>query len=306
MDQLMCNLRRLQAASIPLAGRAFTPGFGVDVYGGAFEVRAGGSRYEWHGTRRSHDPSHPVVVFQYTLEGWGCYATPTTVYKVTPRMAFTAVIPSEHQYYLPPQSPNWSFCWLIIRHPYVVNRITQCQARVGPFMNLEPESMLIARMVKLLNGIYMGAFHDAFAEEQALFEFMIEYERAAYYLRYPQNERERLLQEVRTLVRRESTQTLEVESIAKDYAMSRSHFSHYFKNTTGISPAFFITQVRLEEAIDLLLHTNRTLAEIALATGFANANHFCKVFRRHYHLSPGAFRSQMRIINESEPGTSTD
>jgi AraC-like DNA-binding protein len=55
-----------------------------------------------------------------------------------------------------------------------------------------------------------------------------------------------------------------------------------------------VQQVRLEEATRRLLHTDQTVAMIAQATGFANPNHFCRVFRQHFHLSPGAFRQQMR------------
>jgi AraC-like DNA-binding protein len=67
-----------------------------------------------------------------------------------------------------------------------------------------------------------------------------------------------------------------------------------FKATTGAAPAQFVQQVRLEEATRRLLHTDQTVAMIAQATGFANPNHFCRVFRQHFHLSPGAFRQQMR------------
>lgn len=73
-----------------------------------------------------------------------------------------------------------------------------------------------------------------------------------------------------------------------------THFSHYFRAVTGLPPARFVTQIRLEEVTRCLLETNHTLETIAAATGFADAKHLCKVFRRHYHLSPGAFRRQMR------------
>ena len=55
-----------------------------------------------------------------------------------------------------------------------------------------------------------------------------------------------------------------------------------------------MTQVRLEEVACRLAQTDVTLAALASETGFADANHLCKVFRRYYHLSPGAFRKQMR------------
>jgi len=62
-----------------------------------------------------------------------------------------------------------------------------------------------------------------------------------------------------------------------------------FKAKTGISPAAFVTEVRLKEALKLL-RTPAKLEDVAAQTGFADANHFCKVFRRHFHTSPGAYR----------------
>jgi len=58
--------------------------------------------------------------------------------------------------------------------------------------------------------------------------------------------------------------------------MSRSHFSHYFKSATGMSPANFVTQIRLEEASRRLIQSDQKLSVIAKETGFADANHFAK------------------------------
>ena len=295
MEHLMYTLQRLHASWAPHV-RPFAPRFGAEVYGVAMETRTVSDQYHWHSLKRSSDPAHPFIVFQYTLSGWGCYAEGETVHKITPRMAFTALVPSDSRYYLPPESPHWTFCWLIILHPYIVHRVTQRLESVGAVLHLTPGSMLIARVLQLLEGTYSETFHDTFAEEQALFDFLVEYERVAYHIRYSQNERDRLLNEVRALVLECLQQPIEVERIAARYEMSRSHFSHHFKSKTGLAPAQFVTQVRLEEAVQRLLHSSLNLEEIACATGFANANHFCKVFRRHYHQSPGAFRHQMHVM----------
>ena len=85
-----------------------------------------------------------------------------------------------------------------------------------------------------------------------------------------------------------------VSDLAAAHGLSRSHFSRHFKAATGLAPAVWVRQVRLEEAIRRLLGGSDTLEAVAEAAGFADANHFCKVFRRQYHLSPGEFRRQMR------------
>ena len=120
------------------------------------------------------------------------------------------------------------------------------------------------------------------------------YERHEYGRHYAPPLRERLLADVRREVVGSLGRPPDVARLARTRGMSRSHFSHHFKATTRQTPAQFVMQVRLEEVARRLLMSPAFLEEIVLGTGFANANHPCKVFRRHYHLSPGAFRRQMR------------
>jgi AraC-like DNA-binding protein len=102
------------------------------------------------------------------------------------------------------------------------------------------------------------------------------------------------LEEVRSRIVASLPATLAVDALADAYGMSRSHFSHFFRARTGLSPARFATEVRIHEATRRLLDTRATVKQIADACGFANANHFCKVFRRFQHLSPAAYRQAIR------------
>jgi hypothetical protein len=47
---------------------------------------------------------------------------------------------------------------------------------------------------------------------------------------------------------------------------------------------------RIEKAKQLLTDTTLSLAEIAMACGFADQSHFTRVFSRTTHASPGAWR----------------
>lgn len=72
--------------------------------------------------------------------------------------------------------------------------------------------------------------------------------------------------------------------------MSRSHFSHHFRARTGLTPARFMMEVRVQEAARMLQATHVPLKQIADEWGFANVNHFGKVFRRFQYASPAAYR----------------
>lgn len=263
--------------------------------GAGLETRTAGEAYHWDGLRRHGDASHPFVVVQYTLDGWGIYEEDGLIQRLSPGEAFTATVPSAHTYRLPPDSPGWTFFWVMFNHPYVVARLSQLKAESGAAVStLAPDSLTVARLVRLFEGVCQGGFRDPWAQEQALFEFLWELERHAHARRYAPSARETLLADVRCEVMGDLASTPDVARLARSRGMSRSHFSHHFRAVTGHPPAQFVTQVRLEEVASRLLTSDCTLQTIALATGFADAKHLCKVFRRHYHLSPGAFRRQMR------------
>jgi AraC-like DNA-binding protein len=123
---------------------------------------------------------------------------------------------------------------------------------------------------------------------------LIAYERHANENLYAPRLRDTLLNETRAYVLKRITSPIGIEELAAQRKMSRTHFTHFFRDKTGIPPAQFVTEVRLREAEQRLTRTDEKLSTIARACGFADANHLCKVFRRHYHISPGQFRRQNR------------
>jgi AraC-like DNA-binding protein len=258
------------------------------------ETRTDPTDYRRDGMKRGGDPAYPFVVVQCTLEGWGAYETGNDMTRVKPGEAFFAVVPTDHAYYLPRESSSWTFFYLIIRHPYVVSRLTRSVQTVGAVHHMQENGALLPRLTHLFESVYTRSFRDEFEEEEALLEFAVEVDRYAHYLVYPRSPREELMTQVRAHVLRNLTSVVEVSDIAVDYGMTRSHFSHHFKAITGIAPATFVRQVRLQEVVRLLLKTDLKLDAIAASTGFASATDLCKVFRRHYNSTPALYRKQMQ------------
>jgi AraC-like DNA-binding protein len=203
-----------------------------------------------------------------------------------------ALVPSAHSYCLPKRSPGWTFAWFDVHHPYVVKRIARHIDAHGPILHLAPSDGFTAVAVRLIDRVVRREFPDAFAVEGALFEFIVACDRFAHHTQYPLVQRERILEATRDLILADPRRPLSVAALAAQRGMSRSNFAHYFKARTGLTPAAFATGVRIQEATRLLLSSPAPLKEIADALGFANINHFCKVFRRHQHTSPAAYRRQ--------------
>jgi AraC family transcriptional regulator len=83
----------------------------------------------------------------------------------------------------------------------------------------------------------------------------------------------------------------ELSTIAE---MSSHHFGEAFKLSTGISPHRYVMQQRLQVARQLLSDGERSIAEIAYATGFASQAHLTVNFRRLIGATPAQYRRSRR------------
>jgi AraC-like DNA-binding protein len=266
---------------------------GASVLALGCETRTVPSEYRWDGMRRADDPSHPHVVFQATLAGWGRFERGGRQWQVGPETGFFAVLPSKHVYSLPPESGRWSFFWLNSGHPWVVERIAQLSKLHPPVFKLPTACRLMVLSRAFFERVCQRRFEDAFAEEAALLEWTVEFERHLHDLAHPRGRSATMLDALRAYTLSNLRRPFGMEEYARRQGRSRSHFSHCFKQATGMAPAAYVLDVRLNEARARLRGTAEPLKEIAGATGFADANHFCKVFRRRYHISPGSYRRRL-------------
>lgn len=80
----------------------------------------------------------------------------------------------------------------------------------------------------------------------------------------------------------------------KDFAaitrLGRSHFARAFRATVGEAPHSYLIRRRIERAQQLILLTDKPLAEIALDCGLTDQPHLTRHFRRVVGMSPGAWR----------------
>jgi AraC-like DNA-binding protein len=84
-------------------------------------------------------------------------------------------------------------------------------------------------------------------------------------------------------------------AVAGECGLSLSHFTRAFRQSTGLPPHRWLLHLRIEKAKDLLRDSAMSLAEIALASGFANQSHFTRVFSASVGRSPGASRRLHKI-----------
>ena len=90
------------------------------------------------------------------------------------------------------------------------------------------------------------------------------------------------------------TDELGLVELATIAGLSPNHFGEAFKTSVGKSPHRFVMEKRVQQAMDLLRHEKRSIAEIAHTAGFSSQNRLTENFRRVTGLTPGQFRRSLR------------
>ncbi|MBQ2793241.1 MAG: helix-turn-helix transcriptional regulator [Clostridia bacterium] len=83
-----------------------------------------------------------------------------------------------------------------------------------------------------------------------------------------------------------------IKEICQSVGCSKSTLITAFKRDLGMTVNDYITEVRLGEAVRMLLAGERTIGEIALCTGFSDQSYFSKVFSARFGMTPSEYRSK--------------
>jgi transcriptional regulator GlxA family with amidase domain len=74
--------------------------------------------------------------------------------------------------------------------------------------------------------------------------------------------------------------------LAKDVGMSTRQLERLFRRYLSRSPKRYYMELRLQKARNLLMQTDMSVINVALACGFASPSHFSKCYRAHYDTTP--------------------
>jgi AraC family transcriptional regulator len=96
------------------------------------------------------------------------------------------------------------------------------------------------------------------------------------------------------LMRARYMEDIGLEELAAEARLSQFHFARMFKNSVGVPPRVYLTQLRVEKACELLEHTDLPITQIAMEVGYSSNQVLARVFVKHRRMSPSNYRKAVR------------
>jgi YesN/AraC family two-component response regulator len=109
--------------------------------------------------------------------------------------------------------------------------------------------------------------------------------------RFPFNPgKEQLVQDILDLLHERYRTRIRLEELGKRFSINPRYMNVLFKSVTGETILQYLIGLRIEKAKHLLRFTDMSVTDIALETGFADCQHFCKSFKRVSGFTPLLFK----------------
>lgn len=96
----------------------------------------------------------------------------------------------------------------------------------------------------------------------------------------------------REFLEEDNTERFSLENTARRFGLDKFKFLRLFKQYTGLTPNNYIILKRIEES-KTLLQTDDDLLGVAIQSGFYDATHFSKHFKKITGVTPMAYRNAM-------------
>ena len=108
------------------------------------------------------------------------------------------------------------------------------------------------------------------------------------------------IEKVYQIIQKGYQNDLSTREIAVELSMTESSFCRFFKNATGKTFKAALTEVRIEKASALLLHSDLSVASIASQCGFNTVSLFNRFFKALTEKTPNNYRRATRVRMDTE------
>lgn len=236
--------------------------------------------------------SYEGYLFQYTIKGHGIYEKDGNIYTLTPGKAFFVHFPENSKYYCSDSTDEneWEFLYIHFNGEAAAPFFQHIINKKGTILEIPSNSRPIIDFINFHNRINHGYLLQRFEGSEYVYHFLTSL------LQELENKESNCLTDYinqsMLFIQKEYQSISGIDYIADMLGISLPHYIRLFRKETGNTPMQFLTNVKLQHAIDLLLNSSISIESIAKQCGFSCGNYFSKVFRKYLGISPSDYRKQ--------------
>ena len=91
------------------------------------------------------------------------------------------------------------------------------------------------------------------------------------------------------------TETYTLDELAAQAHLSRSHFSHQFRLSTGYAPIDYLIRLKIQKACEFLETTPTTIEQISAILGYQDPYYFSRLFKKIVGMPPSEYRNWRKL-----------
>lgn len=175
---------------------------------------------------------------------------------------------------------GWQFYWFRFNHSdwrEKCNWVEELNITASELKNME-------RCFSNLNSKFINECLNA----EALFNFLL----SDWMIRLHSGTSAQLsASELTAILEKGCYQQLDLKTLAKTAGMCERSFRDAVHRVTGMSPKEYMSKLKMDAAMDLLLTTTKSVSEIAEEMGYETPFYFSRAFKKHYGISPKKVRN---------------
>lgn len=170
----------------------------------------------------------------------------------------------------------------------VIRRLHSDQAIPIRLRPTVAEAQLLRELKRQFNGIGSGNRERILHVSLALLHLLLSRREIRWQTEVPSAGLQRTIQHMET----HPAAALNLRELARMAGLSVRGLAKAFRRHRGTTPGHFLTQLRVRQAAEMLVHSRSSLELIADVTGFPNRHYLSRVFKRVTGDSPAHFRHQ--------------
>lgn len=99
-----------------------------------------------------------------------------------------------------------------------------------------------------------------------------------------------LICKAKTFIEENYRKDISLDDVSRSVDISPYYFSKLFKEESGENFIEYLTNIRIEKAKNLLIHSDMNIKNICIDTGYSDPNYFSRIFKKQVGITPTEYR----------------